>query len=36
MASSCFGGPETKVQDAQSFDRRQKRKFLLAHENNST
>ena len=33
-----FGGPETSAGRAiwQSFDRRQERKFLLAHENNST
>ena len=33
-----FGGPETIAGRTiwQSFDRRQKRKFLLAHENNST
>ena len=33
-----FGGPETRAGRTiwQSFDRRQKRKFLLAHENNST
>ena len=33
-----FGGPEISAGRAiwQLFDRRQKRKFLLAHENNST
>ena len=37
MASSSWG-PETSAGRAiwQSFDRRQERKFLLAHENNST